>query len=119
MNRKVALLMLERMGYRADPVADGVEAVAALGRRSYDVVLMDVQMPEMDGFEATRRIRREVAPARQPFIVAMTAHAIKGYRERCLEAGMDDYLTKPIERRTLAASLARAAAGEPRPAVTT
>ncbi|HEX3130001.1 MAG TPA: ATP-binding protein [Thermoanaerobaculia bacterium] len=95
-NQKVALLLLERLGYRADVTANGLEALEALRRQPYDVVLMDVQMPEMDGLEAARRIRAEWPAYGQPRIVAMTANALRGDRESCLEAGMDDYLSKPI-----------------------
>jgi len=95
-NRQVALAMLKLLGCRADSVANGREAVAAFEEGSYDFILMDVQMPEMDGFEATRRIRERCPPESQPRIIAMTAHALRGDRERCLEAGMDDYLTKPL-----------------------
>lgn len=104
-NRKVALLMLKRIGYRADTVLDGLEAVETLERRPYDIVLMDVQMPELDGVEATRRIRSELDPDRQPFIIAMTAHAINGDRERYLDAGMDAYVSKPIRIEELEAAL--------------
>ncbi|MGH7787774.1 MAG: GAF domain-containing protein, partial [Candidatus Binatia bacterium] len=94
-NQQLAILLLESMGYRADVAANGVEAVEALNRLPYDLVLMDVQMPEMDGLEATRRIRAD-GPSPQPRIVAMTANAMQGDREACLAAGMDDYLAKPI-----------------------
>ncbi len=106
-NQKVALLFLKRLGYRPDLVTNGVEAVRAIDRQYYDVVLMDLQMPEMDGFEAARRIRSVFPEDRQPAIIAMTAHALLGYRERCLEAGMDDYLTKPIQFEQLQTALAR------------
>ena len=95
-NQKLALRILQQMGYRADLASNGLEAVESVGRQVYDVVLMDVQMPEMDGLEATRRICASWKPDNRPRIVAMTANAMQGDRELCMEAGMDDYLTKPI-----------------------
>jgi PAS domain S-box-containing protein len=95
-NQKVALLLLRRLGYEADLAADGLEVLDALRRQPYDLILMDVQMPEMDGLETTRQIRRMEALAQQPRIVAMTANAMQGDRARCLAAGMDDYLSKPM-----------------------
>jgi GAF domain-containing protein/DNA-binding response OmpR family regulator len=103
-NQQLALLLLESMGYRADVASNGVEAVEAVNRLPYDLVLMDVQMPEMDGLEATRRIRAG-GPSPQPRIVAMTANAMQGDREACLAAGMDDYLAKPIRPEQLAAAI--------------
>jgi CheY-like chemotaxis protein len=108
-NQKVELRMLERVGYRADAVASGTEALEALERRPYDVVLMDVQMPEMDGLEATRRLRAQFAGTRRPQVIAMTANAMEGDREACLAAGMDDYVAKPVRLEALAAALERAA----------
>jgi PAS domain S-box-containing protein len=108
-NRKLALALLARMGHAADVAPNGLEAVAALERERYDVVLMDVEMPEMDGLEATRQIRARWPGERGPRVIAMTAKAMQGDREVCLEAGMDDYLAKPIRREELAAALARSA----------
>jgi CheY-like chemotaxis protein len=124
-NQKVAVRLIERLGYRVDVVANGQEAVEALSRIPYGLVFMDCQMPEMDGFEAAREIRRReaggtrqsgsesgaasplpLAPRRVP-IVAMTANAMQGDRERCLESGMDDYISKPITSQALAAVLER------------
>lgn len=106
-NQKVALRILERLGYRADLAATGVEAVAALQRQPYDVILMDVQMPQMDGLEATRQIRRAQPAAAGPRIIAMTANATQADRQACFEAGMDDYVSKPIRVEELAAALLR------------
>ncbi|MEM1043655.1 MAG: two-component regulator propeller domain-containing protein [Bacteroidota bacterium] len=102
-NQKVALRMLAKLGVRADVVANGQEVLDALQQAPYDLVLMDVQMPVMDGLEATRRIRSgAIPPDRQPYIVALTANAMEGDRERCLEAGTDDYLAKPVRSENLA-----------------
>ncbi len=105
-NQKLALRLLQQMGYRADVAADGVEALECVLRQTYDLVLMDVQMPEMDGLEATRRIVEHLGSAR-PRIIAMTANAMQGDREVCLAAGMDDYITKPIRVEALVAALER------------
>ena len=108
-NQKVAHLLLENMGYRADLAANGLEVLEALARQSYDVVLMDVQMPELDGFETTRRIHKELVRDRRPWIIAVTASAMRGDREKCLAAGMDDYISKPVQAAELQAALKRAA----------
>jgi CheY-like chemotaxis protein/HPt (histidine-containing phosphotransfer) domain-containing protein len=101
-NQELALGLLEKVGYRADAVANGKEVLSALEKVPYDLILMDVQMPEMDGFEATAAIRRKEKESGSHIpIIAMTAHAMKGDRERCLEAGMDDYLSKPIQPQSL------------------
>ena len=104
-NQKLALRFLEQMGYRADVASNGLEAVESVERQAYDVVLMDVQMPEMDGLEASRRICSRWKPGARPRIVAMTANAMQGDREMCLAAGMDDYLTKPIRVERLVEAL--------------
>jgi PAS domain S-box-containing protein len=106
MNQKVALGLLERLGYRADVAWNGLEAIDALERRAYDVVLMDVQMPELDGLDASRRIR-ERWPDTRPRIIAMTANALPEDRDACFAAGMDDYVAKPIRSDVLAEALKR------------
>ncbi|HAG79654.1 MAG TPA: histidine kinase [Cyanobacteria bacterium UBA12227] len=106
-NQKVALNILKRLGYRADIVANGLEVLQALRRQSYDVVLMDVQMPEMDGLTATRQICQEWLISTRPRIIAMTANAMQGDREACLEAGMDDYISKPIHVEALKLALSK------------
>lgn len=105
-NQKVLLTMLKRMGYRPDAVADGSEVIKAIERQSYDLILMDVRMPTMDGITATRVIR-ELLPVNGPKIVAITAYAMDGDREICLEAGMDDYISKPVNMVELEAILRR------------
>lgn len=107
-NQKVALRMLNKIGLMADVAGNGLEALKALENRSYDVLLMDMQMPEMDGVTATQRIREIREPYfSQPIIIAMTANAMKGDKERCLEAGMDDYMSKPIKLTHLAEILTK------------
>ncbi|MGH9763557.1 MAG: response regulator [Blastocatellia bacterium] len=106
-NQRVALRLLERMGYRADLVANGVEALDALHRQPYDVVLMDMHMPEMDGLEATRHICQLWPKPRRPRIIAMTADAMDGDKEKFLAAGLDDYVSKPITVEELQAALQR------------
>ena len=109
MNQKVAVKMLERLGYRADVAADGLEAVEALSRILYEAILMDVQMPKIDGYEATAQIRQheEGAEGRHTPIIAMTANAMQEDQEKALEAGMDDYISKPVNLAKLEAVLER------------
>ena len=109
-NQKLALRLLQQMGYRADLASNGVEAVESVARQRYDVVLMDVQMPEMDGLEASRRISAQLTTDKRPRIIAMTANAMQGDREACLAAGMDDYVTKPIRVGALVEALLAATA---------
>jgi CheY-like chemotaxis protein len=104
-NMKVALLLLQRLGYRGDPVRNGMECLEAVHRLPYDLILMDMQMPEMDGVECTRRLRAEGSTIR---VIALTADALSDAQERCLEAGMNDYITKPIVRDSLERALRRA-----------
>jgi CheY-like chemotaxis protein len=111
-NQKVAASMLARFGYRIDMAANGTEAVEAMSRQAYDIILMDVHMPEMDGIEATRRIRRAQGGPPRPWIIALTANAMQGDRAICLAAGMDDYISKPITLDELSAAMARAAASK-------
>jgi PAS domain S-box-containing protein len=106
-NQQLALLVLQKLGYQAEVTANGLEALQALEREPYDVVLMDVQMPTMDGLEATRRIHQRWPEGRRPHVIAATASAMEEEREACLAAGMDDYLSKPIRVDELAAALRR------------
>jgi PAS domain S-box-containing protein len=113
-NQTLALRMLEKLGYRADVAGNGIEALEALERQPYDLLLSDVQMPEMDGVEATHRIQERWGPDERPWIVAMTAEAMQGDRERFLAAGMNDYVVKPIRIEDLVSALQRAPRrGEP------
>jgi CheY-like chemotaxis protein len=109
-NQKLALRILQQMGYRADLASNGAEAIESVQRQSYDVVLMDVQMPEMDGLEASRQINARWQSSDRPRIIAMTANAMQGDRDMCLAAGMDDYLTKPIRVERLVEALNQASA---------
>ncbi|RMH78188.1 MAG: response regulator, partial [Calditrichaeota bacterium] len=105
-NRRLAVRMLEKLGHRVEVAENGKEAVEKWRQGKFDVILMDVQMPEMDGLEATRCIRREEdQTGGHVFIIALTAHAMKGDRERCLTAGMDGYLTKPLKKADLEQAL--------------
>jgi len=106
-NQKLALRILSQMGYRADIAGNGLEVLQSLERQTYDVILMDVQMPEMDGLEATRQIQSLRPRGQSPYIIAMTANAMQGDREMCLAAGMNDYLSKPIRVNELATALQR------------
>lgn len=112
-NQKVALLMLARLHYRADVAANGYEVLEALERQPYDVVLMDIQMPEMDGVEATRCILEKYPPEKRPYIIAMTANALTGDAERYLAAGMNAYISKPVRPESLVTALRSAAAKSP------
>jgi CheY-like chemotaxis protein len=104
-NQRLALLLLAQMGYTADSVASGEAALLAVATREYDVILMDVELPGMSGLAATSAIRSHGAELHQPQIIAMTAKALQGDREACIAAGMDDYLSKPIDRQLLAEAL--------------
>jgi two-component system sensor histidine kinase/response regulator len=109
-NQKVALRLLDKLGVRADAVANGLEVLEAIDRSEYDIILMDCQMPELDGYEATERIRLREATApggRRQFIIALTAHALEGDRDLCLRAGMDDYVGKPIRIEKLLEAIER------------
>lgn len=104
-NQKVALRMLERLGYQADVAGNGLQVIEAISQRPYDVILMDIQMPEMDGLEATHHIREQLPPHQQPYIIAMTANALAGDRENYMEQGMDDYVSKPVRVNELTEAL--------------
>ena len=106
-NQQVALGQLKHLGYTADVVPNGLAVLEALEHTHYDIIFMDCQMPEMDGYEATRRIRARTDLSPQPYIIALTAHAMQGADERCRAAGMDDYVSKPIVLETFAAALFR------------
>ena len=106
-NQRVAAAMLRRLGYEVDVVDNGAKAVEAMSTRGYDAVLMDCEMPILDGFEATRRVRAAEGDGRRVPIIAMTAHVLRGDRERCIGAGMDDFIAKPIDLVRLGRVLAR------------
>jgi CheY-like chemotaxis protein len=106
-NQLVTLAILNRLGHGADVVENGLEALDAMEKKKYGVILMDIQMPHMDGLEATRQIRQQYDSLAQPWIIAVTAHALIGDREKCLAAGMNDYVTKPISVKSIADALER------------
>jgi CheY-like chemotaxis protein len=106
-NRKVTSLMLRRLGYRVDAVTNGKEVLLALKHQPYDIILMNLRMPEIDGFEATRMIRERCPKTVQPAIIALTAYILPNSKERCLEAGMNDFIAKPVKMNDLAAILSK------------
>ena len=111
--QRVTSALLRRLGYKPDVVGSGQEVLTAMNAKEYDVVLMDVYMPEMDGLDATRRIRSDYPDSHQPYVIALTASAVASDRQDCLNAGMNDYLSKPIAMKDLEAALQRATgAGE-------
>ena len=115
-NQTVAVKMLEALHHRSEVASNGREGIEALEKRDFEVVLMDLEMPELDGFEATRHIRQEWPQDEQPYVIAMTAKAMPGDRERCLEAGMDGYLSKPVTIAGLRHALAASVPGRRLPA---
>jgi CheY-like chemotaxis protein len=106
-NRKVILMTLAKLGYQADSACNGIEAVEYASRNPYDVLVLDIQMPEMDGLEAARQLHRVIQPGKLPYMVALTANAFTEDRAACLEAGMNEFLTKPLRIEEFTASLAR------------
>ncbi len=106
-NQKVGITVLQRLGYRADVASNGVEVLKALEQRPYDLLFLDVQMPEMDGLDAARQICQRWPAEKRPTIIAMTGNALVGDREKCLAAGMDDYISKPVRKEELQAALER------------
>ena len=106
-NQKVASQMLKQLGLKADLATNGLEVLNALRNQQYDVVLMDVQMPEMDGIEATRQIRQEWNQENSPWIIAVTANTIGGVREECLNVGMNDFISKPLKKDILMEALSK------------
>jgi CheY-like chemotaxis protein/HPt (histidine-containing phosphotransfer) domain-containing protein len=106
-NQKVGLSVLQKLGYRADVANNGIEVLSALEQKAYDVIFLDVQMPEMDGLEATRQICQRWPREKRPCLIAMTGNALMGDREKCLEAGMDDYISKPVRIAELQSALER------------
>ncbi len=109
-NQRMAVRMLEKMGCRVDVAANGAEALKKAAQSLYDLIFMDCQMPEMDGYEATAEIRRCEGHSKHTLIIAMTAHTMQGDREKCLQAGMDDFLPKPVKKETLSEILQKWAA---------
>jgi len=107
-NQRIIKLMLERLGYRPEIVSNGMEVLAAVRRNTFDAIILDVQMPVMDGLAAAREICRTHPPGKRPWILAMTANALEGDREKCLAAGMDDYISKPVKTTDLSAAMRRA-----------
>ena len=106
-NQKVGLSVLQKLGYRADVANNGLEVLKALEQKAYDILFLDVQMPEMDGLEAARQICQRWPADKRPRIIAMTGNALIGDREKCLQAGMDDYISKPVRVTEFQAALER------------
>ncbi len=106
-NQRVTLIMLKRLGYNADAVNNGLQVLRALEKRMYDLVLMDIVMPKMDGFEAAKEIRKRYPSSKRPIIIALTAYILPNGWERCIEAGMNDYIAKPVRMGELADALGK------------
>ena len=104
-NRDLILFMLDTLGYQADSVTNGREALDRLAQQKYKIILMDCQMPELDGYQTTKAIRQREAEERHTIIIGLTAHAMEGDRQKCLDAGMDEYITKPVDIHRLTAVL--------------